>query len=193
MYRLLLILLLSFSFTQEPCEGTCFSEEEVINMTNNIKELQFDLEKSIDATYKDCQEKVQEIITRFSEGGSLASFNNENIIKGLDEIMYQTKMVMERCEVLLRLDLWEANQQLKKFGYFPTCTKEEKELKFGSHPDYEFVGNGVEKHLRGDEIDQPNLLYERVGKDTVKCLLEWLKDEYTLIDLKIYEKMVSEN
>ena len=46
MYRLLFILLLSFSFTQEPCDGTCFSEEEVVNMTNNIKELQFDLEKS---------------------------------------------------------------------------------------------------------------------------------------------------
>ena len=48
MYRLLLILLMcSFSFSEEiapnvfPCEGTCFSEEEVINMTNNIKELQF--------------------------------------------------------------------------------------------------------------------------------------------------------
>ena len=41
MYRLLFILLLSFSFTQEVCEGTCFSEEEVMNMTNNIKELQF--------------------------------------------------------------------------------------------------------------------------------------------------------
>ncbi len=46
MYRLLFILLLSFSFTQEPCEGTCFSEEEVLNITNNIKELQFNLEKS---------------------------------------------------------------------------------------------------------------------------------------------------
>ena len=45
MYRLLLILLLSFTFTQEPCEGTCFSEEEVVNITNNIKELQFDVEK----------------------------------------------------------------------------------------------------------------------------------------------------
>ena len=41
MYRLLLILLLSFSFTQEPCEGTCFSEEEVQNMYNNIKALEF--------------------------------------------------------------------------------------------------------------------------------------------------------
>jgi len=46
MYRLLFILLLSFSFTQELCNGTCFSEEEVFNMTDNIKELQFDLEKS---------------------------------------------------------------------------------------------------------------------------------------------------
>ena len=46
MYRLLLILLMSFTFTQDICEGTCFSEEEVLNITNNIKELQFDLEKS---------------------------------------------------------------------------------------------------------------------------------------------------
>ena len=46
MYRLLFILLLSFSYTQEICEGTCLSEEEVLNITNNIKELQFDLEKS---------------------------------------------------------------------------------------------------------------------------------------------------
>ena len=45
MYRLIFILLFSFSITQEPCEGTCFSEEEVVNITNNIKELQFDVEK----------------------------------------------------------------------------------------------------------------------------------------------------
>ena len=48
MYRLLLILLLSFSFTQEVCEGTCFSEEEVVNITNNIKELEFKLEKGLE-------------------------------------------------------------------------------------------------------------------------------------------------
>ena len=54
MYRLLLILLLSFSFAEEidpnvvPCEGTCFSEDEVINITNNIKELEFKLEKGLE-------------------------------------------------------------------------------------------------------------------------------------------------
>ena len=48
MYRLLLILLMcSFSFTEEldpnvvPCEGTCFSAEEVQNMFSNIKALEF--------------------------------------------------------------------------------------------------------------------------------------------------------
>ena len=56
MYKLLLILLLSFSFTQtqDPnlteevgkscppvCEGTCFSTEEVQNMFSNIKALEF--------------------------------------------------------------------------------------------------------------------------------------------------------
>ena len=47
MYRLLFILLMSLTFTQEPCDGTCFSEEEVINITNNIKELEFNLEKEL--------------------------------------------------------------------------------------------------------------------------------------------------
>jgi hypothetical protein len=48
MYRLLFILLFSFSITQEPCEGTCFSEEEVVNITNNIKELEFKLKKGLE-------------------------------------------------------------------------------------------------------------------------------------------------
>ena len=47
MYRFLFILLISLTFTQEPCEGTCFSEEEVVNITNNIKELEFDLDKQL--------------------------------------------------------------------------------------------------------------------------------------------------
>jgi len=48
MYKLLFILLMSFTFTQEPCNGTCFSQEEVLNITNNIKELEFKLEKGLE-------------------------------------------------------------------------------------------------------------------------------------------------
>jgi hypothetical protein len=44
---LLIFLITSFVFTQEPCEGTCFSEEDVVNITNNIKELQFDLDNQL--------------------------------------------------------------------------------------------------------------------------------------------------
>ena len=43
---LTLLLIFSFVFTQEPCEGTCLSEEETTNLFNNIKELEFDLNKS---------------------------------------------------------------------------------------------------------------------------------------------------
>ena len=46
MHKVIAILLMfSFVFLQEPCEGTCLSEEESINITNNIQELQFDLDK----------------------------------------------------------------------------------------------------------------------------------------------------
>ena len=48
MYKLLFILLITFSFTQEVCDGTCFSEEEILNITNNIKELEFKLEKGLE-------------------------------------------------------------------------------------------------------------------------------------------------
>ena len=59
MNKILSILLLTFIFTQETildteagepcppiCEGTCLSEEESQGLFNNIKELQFDLDKS---------------------------------------------------------------------------------------------------------------------------------------------------
>ena len=52
MKKLLLILLISsFCFSNEntiviPCEGTCLTEEETKGIFNNIKELQFDLDKS---------------------------------------------------------------------------------------------------------------------------------------------------
>ena len=46
MKTLIMILLCSFIFTQEVCEGTCLSEEETKNLFNNIQELEFNLEKA---------------------------------------------------------------------------------------------------------------------------------------------------
>ena len=43
MKKIILYLILSIAFiiSQEPCEGTCLSEEETVNITNSLKELEF--------------------------------------------------------------------------------------------------------------------------------------------------------
>ena len=61
MYRLLFILLMSFTFTQEPCDGTCFSEEEVLNITNNIKELQFKRE-TCESIYLNLESQIKDYV-----------------------------------------------------------------------------------------------------------------------------------
>ena len=96
MYRLLFILLMSFTFTQEICEGTCFSEEEVINMTNNIKELQFDLEKSIEIqeNLKFQIEDCDQIIMDYDEGMRLCERQikiKEDMIKTIKPKWYENK------------------------------------------------------------------------------------------------------
>ena len=66
MYKLLLILLMcSFSFSEEldpnvvPCEGTCFSEEEVQNMFSNIKALEFKRE-TCESAYANLESQIKD-------------------------------------------------------------------------------------------------------------------------------------
>ena len=110
MYKLLLILLLSFSFTQDICEGTCFSEEEVINMTNNIKELQFKREV--------CES---------------AYANLESQIKDYDKLTMDYEESVKLCEVQIKIkeDMiktikpkWYHNRYLWFFGgvFFTSST-----------------------------------------------------------------------
>ena len=109
MYRLLLILLMcSFSFLEEidpnvvPCEGTCFSEEEVQNMFNNIKELQFKRET--------CES---------------AYVNLESQIKDYDKLTMDYEESVRLCEVQIKIkeDMiktikpkWYENKYLWFFG-----------------------------------------------------------------------------
>ncbi len=102
MYRLLFILLLSFSFTQEPCDGTCFSEEEVVNMTNDIKELQFDLEKSVQIN-KNLDSQIQ----TYLEQERL----NQSLIKD-----YKKQLEMSEEMIKLVKPKWYDNKYLWFFG-----------------------------------------------------------------------------
>mgnify|MGYP003151851270 FL=1 len=117
MYKLLLILLMcSFSFTEEidpnvvPCEGTCFSEEEVQNMFNNIKELQFKRET--------CES---------------AYLNLESQIKDYDKLTMDYEESVKLCEVQIKIkeDMiktikpkWYENKYLWFFGgvFFTSST-----------------------------------------------------------------------
>ena len=102
MYKLLFILLISFTFTQEPCEGTCFSEEEVLNITNNIKELQFDVEK-----YKEIEVNLNSQIQSYIEQEKL----NESLISD-----YKKQLEFKEEIIDLVRPKWYDNKYLWFFG-----------------------------------------------------------------------------
>ena len=102
MYRLLLILLMSFTFTQDVCEGTCFSEEEVLNITNNIKELQFDVEK-----YKEIEVNLNSQIQSYIEQERL----NQELIND-----YKKQLEMSEEMIKLVKPKWHENKYLWFFG-----------------------------------------------------------------------------
>ena len=103
MYRLLLILLMcSFSFTEEidpnvvPCEGTCFSEEEVQNMFNNIKELQFKSE-TCESAYVNLESQIKDydkLTMNYEESVRLCEVQikiKEDMIKTIKPKLYENK------------------------------------------------------------------------------------------------------
>ena len=102
MYRFLFILLMSFTFTQEPCDGTCFSEEEVINITNNIKELEFKLEKGLEI-----EANLNSQIQSYIEQEKL----NQSLIND-----YKKQLEMSEEMIKLVKPKWHENKYLWFFG-----------------------------------------------------------------------------
>ena len=102
MYRFLFILLMSFTFTQEPCNGTCFSEEEVLNITNNIKELQFDLEKSNEIN--------------FNLNSQIQSYVEQETLNQLLIEDYKKQLEMSEEMIKLVKPKWHENKFLWFFG-----------------------------------------------------------------------------
>ena len=102
MYRFLFILLISFTFTQEPCDGTCFSEQEVVNITNNIKELEFKLEKGLEI-----EANLNSQIQSYIEQEKL----NQSLVNDL-------KKQLEMSEEMIKLvkPKWHDNKYLWFFG-----------------------------------------------------------------------------
>ena len=100
--KFIILLMFSFSFTQEPCDGTCFSEEEVVNITNNIKELQFDVEK-----YKEIEVNLNSQIQTYLEQERL----NQLLIDD-----YKKQLEMSEEMIKLVKPKWHENKYLWFFG-----------------------------------------------------------------------------
>ena len=98
MYKLLFILLMSFTFTQEPCDGTCFSKEEIVNITNNIKELEFKLEKGLEI-----EENLNSQIYMYIQSDSLYKSQIED---------YKTKLQYKDEMIELVKPQWYENKYL---------------------------------------------------------------------------------
>ena len=102
MKKLLLMLMISFLIPQEPCEGTCLSEEETKNLYNNIQELQFDIEK-----YKEIEENLNSQIYMYIQSDSLYKSQIED---------YKTKLQYKDEMIELVKPQWYENKYLW-FGF----------------------------------------------------------------------------
>ena len=102
MKKLLLMLMISFLIPQEPCEGTCLSEEETKNLYNNIQELQFDVEK-----YKEIEENLNSQIYMYIQSDSLYKSQIED---------YKTKLQYKDEMIELVKPQWYENKYLW-FGF----------------------------------------------------------------------------
>ena len=97
-----ILLIFSFVFTQEPCEGTCLSEEETQNITNNIQELQFDLDKTLKIN-----ENLNSQIYMYIQSDSLYKSQIED---------YKKQLEMKEEMIDLVKPKWYDNKYLWFFG-----------------------------------------------------------------------------
>ena len=101
-FILVFTLLFSILFTQEPCDGTCLSVEETQNITNNIKELQFDLDNQLKIN-----ENLNSQIYMYIQNDSL----NVSLIND-----YKQQLVWKEEMIDLVKPKWYDNKYLWFFG-----------------------------------------------------------------------------
>ena len=77
--RFFIFLVCSLLFPQEPCEGTCLSEEETNNIFNNIQECEFNLDKCLKTS-----ENLNEQIYMYIQSDSLYQSQIEDYKKQLE-------------------------------------------------------------------------------------------------------------
>ena len=99
---LFLLLIFSFVFTQEPCEGTCLSQEELGGIVNDMDSLKFDLNKQLNLN-----ENLNSQIYMYIQNDSL----NTALISD-----YKNQLVWKEEMIDLVKPKWYDNKYLWFFG-----------------------------------------------------------------------------
>ena len=95
MYKILLILLfISFIVPQEPCEGTCLSEEQTVNITNSLKELEFK-DSTNTIIISNLNDQIKLYMEQHANDSLLISLNERKSILLNDKIKLYDELIKE--------------------------------------------------------------------------------------------------
>ena len=89
-----LLISLTFLMSQEPCEGTCLSEEETINITNSIKELEFENSKNTEII-SNLNGQIKLYMEQHANDSLLISLNKHKSVLLNDKIKLYDELVKQ--------------------------------------------------------------------------------------------------
>ena len=100
--KTLILLCFSFLFTQEPCEGHCLSQNELNSIMNDMKKLEFDIEK-----HTKINENLNSQIYMYIQSDSLYKSQIED---------YKKQLKLKEDMIDLVKPKWHENKYLWFFG-----------------------------------------------------------------------------
>ena len=89
-----LLISLTFLMSQEPCEGTCLSEEETINITNSLKELEFENSKNTEII-SNLNGQIKLYMEQHANDSLLISLNKHKSVLLNDKIKLYDELVKQ--------------------------------------------------------------------------------------------------
>ena len=89
-----LLISLTFLMSQEPCEGTCLSDEQTVNITNSLKELEFK-DSTNTIIISNLNDQVKLYMEQHANDSLLISLNERKSILLNDKIKLYDELIKE--------------------------------------------------------------------------------------------------
>ena len=89
-----LLISLTFLMSQEPCEGTCLSDEQTVNITNSLKELEHK-DSTNTLIIGNLNDQIKLYIEQHANDSLLISLNKEKSLLLYDRIKLYDELINE--------------------------------------------------------------------------------------------------